>query len=246
MNHIHEVLDGVNAQTDDLWDGQLWTTNVLNELHQCSPPDNMELVERLQQLEDLINRLAEAQRHSRAPTPVESLFDSRSDILSTIRRLRERLEWDGLRQEPQGLIYPTPVRPQTLLDNMMAKLLHPPQPPASPQIQPPPAFLPLIFQPDAHGLQPAWNLHILLISTYCHTLRLRLLQYLPYCILRTFHAAPPSHSCCQGPSPHSHIVVSNQCASHSLTRPLLSHVLGCKMVRSCKMLFSKRSEHPLI
>jgi hypothetical protein len=152
LNRIREVLDGVKAQTDDLRDGQLWTSNVLDELRQRGPPDNTELVERLQRLEDLISRLTEAQRHPRAPTPVESLFDSGSDISSTIRRLRER--WDGLRQEPQGLIAPTPVRPRTSLDDMMAELLRPPQPPAPPQIQPPPAFLPLIFRPDARGPRP--------------------------------------------------------------------------------------------
>jgi hypothetical protein len=100
----------------------------------------------------MINRLAEAQRHPRAPTPVESLFDSGSDISSTIRRLRER--WEGLRQEPQTLIAPTPVRPRTSLDDMVAELLRPPQPPAPPQIQPPPAFMPLIFRPDARGPRP--------------------------------------------------------------------------------------------
>ena len=152
LNHIHEVLDGIKVQTDDLQDGQLWTSNVLDELRQRSPPDNTELVERLQRLEDLINRLGEAQRHPRAPTPVESLFDSGSDISSTIRRLRER--WEGMRQEPQTLIAPTPVRPRTSLDDMMADLLRPPQPPAAPQIQPPPAFLPLIFRPDARGPRP--------------------------------------------------------------------------------------------
>jgi hypothetical protein len=152
LNRIREVLDGVKAQTDDLRDGQLWTTNVLDELRQRSPPDNTELVERLQRLEDLINRLAEAPRHPRAPTPVESLFDSGSDISSTIRRLRER--WEGLRQEPQTLIAPTPVRPRTSLDDMMADLLRPPQPPAPPQIQQPPAFIPLTFRPDARGPRP--------------------------------------------------------------------------------------------
>ncbi|KAF8491309.1 hypothetical protein F5888DRAFT_1865451 [Russula emetica] len=152
LNRIHEVLDGVKAQTDDLHDGQLWTSNVLDELRQRCPPDNTELVERLQRLEDLINRLGEAQRHPRAPTPVESLFDSGSDISSTIRRLRER--WDGLRQEPQTLLAPTPVRPRTSLDDMMAELLRPPQPPGPPQIQPPPAFIPLTYRPDARGLRP--------------------------------------------------------------------------------------------
>ena len=61
----------------------------------------------LQRLEDLINSLAEAQRHPRTPTPVESLFDSESDTSSMIRYLRER--WERLRQQPQTLIAPTPV-----------------------------------------------------------------------------------------------------------------------------------------
>ncbi|KAF8500137.1 hypothetical protein F5888DRAFT_1801705 [Russula emetica] len=100
----------------------------------------------------LTPRLGEAQRHPRALTPVESLFDPRSDISSTIRRLRER--WDGLRQEPQTLLALTPVRPQTSLDDMMAELLRPPQPPGPPQIQPPPAFIPLTYWPDARGLRP--------------------------------------------------------------------------------------------
>ena len=152
LNRIRETLDGVKAQTDDLRDGQLWTNNVLDELRQHCPPDNTELVERLQRLEDLINRPGEAQRQPRAPTPVESLFDSGSDISSTIRRLRER--WEGLRQDPQTLIAPTPVRPRTSLDDMMADLLRPPQPPAPPQIQPPPAFIPLTFRPDARGPRP--------------------------------------------------------------------------------------------
>src|SRR6266446_2463340 len=155
LDRIREVLDGVKAQTDDLRDGQLWTNNVLDDLRQRStpPPDNTELVERLQRLEDLINRLAEAQRHPRAPpTPIESLFDSGSDISSTIRPLRER--WDGIRREPSTLIAPTPVRPRTSLDDMMAELLRPPQPPAPPQIQPLPAFVPLTFRPDARGPRP--------------------------------------------------------------------------------------------
>ena len=83
-------------------DGQLWTTNVLDELHQCSSPDNMELMKRLQQLEDLINRLADAQRHPMAPTSVELLFNSRSNISSTIKHLKER--WEGMshkRSSPQ-------------------------------------------------------------------------------------------------------------------------------------------------
>jgi hypothetical protein len=124
----------------------------LDELRQRHPQDNMELMERLQLLEDLINSLAEAQRHPRAPTPVESLFDSGSDISSTIRRLRER--WEGSRQEPQTLIAPMPVRPRTSLDDMMAELLRPPHPPASAQIHPQPASKPLTFRPDAHGPRP--------------------------------------------------------------------------------------------
>lgn len=49
------------------------------------------------------------------------------------------------------LIAPTPVRPRTSLDDMMAELLRPPQPPAPAQVQPPPTFIPLIFRPDARA-----------------------------------------------------------------------------------------------
>jgi hypothetical protein len=155
MNRIREVLDAVKAQTDALRDGQLSTNDILDELRQRRPelPDNMELVERLQRLEDLINRLADAQRRARAPTPEqESLFDSGSDISSTIRRLRQR--WENMRGETPALIAPTPIRPRTSLDDMMAELLRPPQPPAPSQIQPPPAFVPLNFRPDARGPRP--------------------------------------------------------------------------------------------
>ena len=132
--------------------------NVLDELRRRSPvlPDNSELVERLQWLEDLINRLADAQRHARVPTPQESLFDSGSDTSAAIRHLRER--WERMRQDVPTVLALPPLRPQTSLDDMMAELLHPPQPPASLQIQPLPAFVPLNFRPDAHAT-PKRQLH---------------------------------------------------------------------------------------
>jgi hypothetical protein len=118
---------------------------------QHSLPDNAELVERLQRLEDLINRLANAQRHARAPTiDQESLFDFWSDTSAAIRHLRER--WERMTQEIP-VIAPTPQRPQTSLDDMMAELLQPPQPPAPLQIQPPPAFVLLNYRPDVRGPQ---------------------------------------------------------------------------------------------
>ena len=145
LNRIRDVLDAIKAQTDALQDGQLSTNNVLAELRQRGPvlPDNTVLVERLQRLEDLINRLADALRCARAPTPQESLFDSGSDTLAAIRHLRER--WERMRQDIPTVMAPTLLRPQTSLDDMMAELLHPPQPPASLQIQLPPAFIPLNF-----------------------------------------------------------------------------------------------------
>lgn len=154
INRIREVLDAVKDQTDALWDGQLSTNHLLDELRQRVPrgQDNAELVERLQRIEDLINRLADAQRRTRPPTPEESLFDSGSDTSTAIRRLRER--WDRLRRETPTLIAPTPLRPRTSLDDMMTELLRPPQPPAPAQIQPPPTFVPLNFRPDARGTRP--------------------------------------------------------------------------------------------
>ncbi|KAH9169356.1 hypothetical protein EDB89DRAFT_1479631 [Lactarius sanguifluus] len=155
INRIRDVLDAVKGQTDALWDGQLSTNHVLDELRQRVPrtQDNTELVERLQRLEDLINRLADAQARARALSPQpESLFDSGSDTSTAIRRLRER--WDRMRRETPTLIAPTPMRPRTSLDDMMAELLRPPQPTAAVQIQPPPTFVPLNFRPDARGPRP--------------------------------------------------------------------------------------------
>ncbi|KAH8976581.1 hypothetical protein EDB86DRAFT_3095485 [Lactarius hatsudake] len=137
INRICDVLDAVKGQTDALWDGQLSTNHVLDKLRQRVPrtQDNTELVERLQRLEDLINRLADAQARARAPSPPpESLFDSGSDTSTAIRRLRER--------------------PRTSLDDMMAELLRPPQPTVAVLIQPPPTFVPLNFRPDARGPRP--------------------------------------------------------------------------------------------
>jgi hypothetical protein len=59
-----------------------------------------------------------------------------------------------MRGETRVLIALTLLRLRTSLDDIMAELLHPPQPPALPQIQPPPAFVPLNFMPDAHGPRP--------------------------------------------------------------------------------------------
>ena len=70
---------------------------------------------------------------------LNSLFDSGSDTLTAIRRLRER--WDRMRRETPTLVAPMPMRPRTSLDNMMAELLRPPPI----QVQPPPTFVPLSF-----------------------------------------------------------------------------------------------------
>ncbi|KAH9979853.1 hypothetical protein BGW80DRAFT_1556544 [Lactifluus volemus] len=127
LNRIRDILDVVKAQADGLWDGQLSTKCLLDELRQHIPrvPDNGELVpvDRLQRIQDLINGLAEASRPARPPTPEESPFDSGSDTSTMIR--------------------PT-----------MAELLRPSQPPTAVQIQPPPAFVPLNFRPDARGPRP--------------------------------------------------------------------------------------------
>ncbi|KAH9030876.1 hypothetical protein EDB83DRAFT_2319302 [Lactarius deliciosus] len=84
IKRIRDVLDAVKGQTDALWDGQLSTNHILDELRQRVPrtQDNTELVEWLQRLEDLINRLADSQARARAPSPPpESLFDSAVPIL---------------------------------------------------------------------------------------------------------------------------------------------------------------------
>jgi hypothetical protein len=99
INRICDIVERVKDQTDALWDGQLSTNHILDELRQCvpQPQDNAELVERLQCIEDLLNRLADAQAQPREPSPEPSLFNSGSDTLTTIRWLRD--QWDRMRRE---------------------------------------------------------------------------------------------------------------------------------------------------
>ena len=94
------------TQTDALQDGQLSTNNVLDDLgHRCPAlPDNTELVERLQRLEDMITRLVTVhdrgrRRRQDKPGP---------DLLNKVHRLRgRRTPRVGLIQHPRDEPEPT-------------------------------------------------------------------------------------------------------------------------------------------
>ncbi|KAA1474371.1 hypothetical protein DENSPDRAFT_882747 [Dentipellis sp. KUC8613] len=152
LNAVKEVKEDTSA----LWDGQLSTNHILDELRQRWPrgQDNAELNDRMQRIEDLLQRvLADSQGRPQPPSErPESHYDSGSDISSVFERLRQ--QWDRRHQDAPALIAPTPMRARSSLDDLMADLLRSgPQPQTQP-VQPPPPLVPLIFRPDLRGSRP--------------------------------------------------------------------------------------------
>ena len=65
-------------------------------------------------------------------------------------------------------------------------------------------------RPSRHGIYTYSRSRLNIIFSTC---------YLACCVPRTFHATPPSHSCCQCPGPRSHAVVSAADKAATTTRP---------------------------
>ncbi|EGO01064.1 hypothetical protein SERLA73DRAFT_151625 [Serpula lacrymans var. lacrymans S7.3] len=161
--NLRELLEQLREQTTALWDGQVSTNHMLDELRQQrpGPQDNDEIYERLRGIESLLERVIDQTQIHRQPMPMPqpqpqppqpdisaSVSESGSDPLADLESLRIR--WEELsrsRREQIPIHMPTPVRTGPSLDDQLLELLGapPPLPPAHPQL--PPTLIPFTYQP---------------------------------------------------------------------------------------------------
>jgi hypothetical protein len=146
LNDLRNLLDAIKNQADGLQHGQLATNNMLDELHHRPVTDHAELQEKLDNIENLLNRvLGQTQPPPERLRP-ETYYSLEPDF-DDIESLRRR--WDDLTRarHEQPPVAPIPSRPGPDLNDMIADLLA-----AGPQIptrdvQQPPALTPLAHRP---------------------------------------------------------------------------------------------------
>jgi hypothetical protein len=148
LTELRDLINSIRNQTDGLWHGQQATNRMLDDLRDRRPaqPDNSELNEKLDRMEDLLNTVLEQSRARMGPTVDDrpSTFTSQSSSMDDIDRLLQ--QWRGrLPQEPAA---PIPRGPGPNINEMVAELLAtgPQIPP--PGVQQPPPLVPLVHRPS--------------------------------------------------------------------------------------------------
>lgn len=137
---LRDMLERLRDQTSALWDGQISTNHMLDELRERRPavPDNTEVNDRLRRIEGLLNSMPRA-----IPEPSEPESSS-TDNSSAVQRLLDRLQ-DRRQQEPPQIYAPTPTRaPPPSFDAEWAEFLSGAPAVSEQPIQGPPPLVPLV------------------------------------------------------------------------------------------------------
>ena len=166
-DHVTPVLDGLRDLLEDLrrqvqalWDGQLGTNRMLDDLvDRRLPPDrNEELNNRLRNIEDTLGNILRDLARGMLPEESElSPSEISSDTASALRRYIDRLR-DARAREPT-IHMPTPIRaPTTSIDAEWQRILsEAPSVPEQP-VQGPPPLVPLVRRlvrpPRAESVTP--------------------------------------------------------------------------------------------
>lgn len=143
---LRDLLEDLRRQVQALWDGQLGTNRMLDDLvDRRLPADrNQELNDRLRNIEDTLgNILHDLARGVPIEESDQSPSELSSDTASALRRYIDRLR-DARGREPQ-LHMPTPVRPPTTsIDAEWLRFLS--EAPTAPEqpVQGPPPLIPLV------------------------------------------------------------------------------------------------------
>ncbi|KAG9313810.1 hypothetical protein JVU11DRAFT_6171 [Chiua virens] len=162
MTTIRDMLTQLREQTAALWDGQSSTNHMLDELRQSRPvpPDNREVLGRLDHIETLIQEMSNirdttrehtTQRDERVETVrvsdrvrEESVVDSEDDA-SLLSRWESMVESRRRGRIPSHI--PPPRQAGPSLDEQLMELLNIPPAPVPSDIRPPPQLIPFIHQP---------------------------------------------------------------------------------------------------
>lgn len=142
---LRDMLTSLREQTTALWEGQVSTNHMLDELRQtrAGPLDTTEFNERLQAIEALLQQLMDRQVQPERPVSISPPSESISEV-GTLDGFIPRL---GTFLGRVPVVAPQPRRPRANLDDELLALLQAPPPQVATGVQPPPALIPFMYQP---------------------------------------------------------------------------------------------------
>ena len=138
LRNLQDLLNQLRDQTGALWDGQVSTNHMLDDLRGRRAEDQADLNDRVRNIEGLLQQLVDQASRPAPRPPIESVYSTSSDGMTDLESIRRR--WDDLtRSRQQPIHMPTPVRTGPSLDDQLADLLGAPPPAAAAApVQPPP------------------------------------------------------------------------------------------------------------
>ncbi|KAF8832992.1 hypothetical protein BDN67DRAFT_1073010 [Paxillus ammoniavirescens] len=160
MTIIRDMLTQLREQMTGLWDGQVSTNHILDELRQAgdAPRDDVEIHELLRHIENLIETLIQRRQETTGEigeTRDESVTESDAtlEILDALHR-----GWSGRRGRVHA---PIPRRAGPSLDEQLWSLLNAPPTHGPGDVQPPP-LIPFTYQPTvrptrSRSASPIWR-----------------------------------------------------------------------------------------
>ncbi|KAG1853672.1 hypothetical protein F4604DRAFT_1933098 [Suillus subluteus] len=149
---LRDMLISLREQTAALWEGQVSTNHVLDELRETrsGPLDTTEFNDRFHAIEvilrQLINRRVETERPVHIQPPSESISDVGTDVDAEDFQQRWQ-DWTRLLRDRVPLAAPQPRRARGNIDDELLALLQAPTPQVPIGVQPPPALIPFAYQP---------------------------------------------------------------------------------------------------
>ncbi|KAG1819261.1 uncharacterized protein BJ212DRAFT_1345067, partial [Suillus subaureus] len=149
---LRDMLISLREQTTALWEGQVSTNHMLDELRETrsGPLDTTEFNDRFRAIEvllrQLIDRRVETERPVHIQPPSESISDVGTDVDAEDFQQRWQ-DWTRLLRDRVPLAAPQPRRARGNLDDELLALLQAPPPQVPIGVQPPPALIPFAYQP---------------------------------------------------------------------------------------------------